>query len=260
MQHKHFIHNWRRFLNESKESEQNSNNKLLSNNSGIAKKAIYNSILAQNAFKDEALSESANATQFSLQFEISKSSSPDLRIVEKFVKSLYAGKRSAFLSYYDLSELKTMNLYLVKDKSAGFAIKQDGDIVCIHNNSDLKAISTLFLETAKKYGGSRGDHFDGFLSGLYRKHGFTDIYKVYQWDEQYKPDAWNFDAVDIFNPNTSIYAEARMKGKNVALKDISNLDKPVEIIAEDNFDVIIKPPDKINQYRHGRPDVVYRKL
>ena len=153
-----------------------------------------------------------------------------------------------------------MNLYLVKNKSAGFAIKQDGDIVCIHNNSHLKGISTLFLETAKKYGGSKGDHFDGFLSGLYRKHGFTDVYKVYQWDEQYKPDTWNFDPVDIFNPNTSIYAEAHMKSEDVILKNISIMNKPVEIVAEDNFPLSIVPPDKVNQYKYGRPDVIFRKL
>ena len=52
------------------------------------------------------------------------------------------------------------------------------------------------------------DHFDGFLSGLYRKYGFTDIYEVYQWEEQYRPDAWTYDTVDVFNEKTSIYSEA----------------------------------------------------
>lgn len=259
MQHKHFIHNWRRFLNENKGFEQESINKL-SSNPDVAKKAIYNSILAQNAFRDEALAESTNAPQVSLQFEISKASLPDLGIVQKFVKSLYSGKRSGFLSYYDEKEFEAMDLFLVKDQSAGFAIKQDGDIVSVHNNSELKKIAPLFLETAKANGGTKLDHFDGFLSGLYREHGFTDVYEVYQWDEQYKPETWNFDPVNIFNPKTSIYAEAHEKNKNVALQNISNLDKSVEIVAEDNFPLTIKPPDKIQQYRHGRPDVVYRKL
>lgn len=259
MQHKHFIHNWRRFINESKGFEQDSINKL-SNNPDVAQKAIFNSILAEDAFKNEALNESTNTPQVSLQFEISKASSPDLGIVQRFVKSLYSGKRSGFLSYYSEKEFESMDLFLVKNESAGFAIKQDGDIVSVHNNSQIKKIAPIFLETAKNNGGTKLDHFDGFLSGLYRSHGFTDVYQVYQWDEQYAPDTWNFDRVDIFNPNTSIYAEARMKSENVALQDISNLDKPVEIIAEDNFALSIVPPDKINQYRHGRPDVVYRKL
>lgn len=259
MQHKHFIHNWRRFLNESKGFEQDSGNKL-SNNPDVAQKAIYNSMLAQNAFKDEALSESLNAPQVSLQFEISKASSPDLGVVQKFVKSLYSGKRSGFLSYYSEKEFESMDLFLVKGESAGFAIKQDGDIVSVHNNSQIKKIAPIFLETAKNNGGTKLDHFDGFLSGLYRSHGFTDVYQVYQWDEQYAPDTWTYDRVNIFNPNTSIYAEARVSGEDVTLQDIKNLNKPVEIIAEDNFGVTFIPPDKINQYIHGRPDVVYRKL
>jgi hypothetical protein len=259
MQHKHFIHNWRRFLNESKGFEQDSIKKL-SNNSDIAQKAVFNSILAQDAFRGDVLSEAVNAPQVSVEFEVSNGSSPDIEIVQKFVKSLYSGKRSGFLSYYDEKEFEKMNLYLVKDKSAGFAIKQDGDIVSVHNNSDLKNMATLFLETAKKKGGTKLDHFDGFLSGLYRRHGFTDVYEVYQWDEQYKPETWSFDPVNIFNPNTSIYAEAYEKKENIPFQDISNLDKSVEMLAEDNFPVSIVPPNKINQYKYGRPDVICRKL
>ena len=47
----------------------------------------------------------------------------------------------------------------------------------------------MFLRTAKEKGGTMLDHFDGFLSGLYRRYGFTDVYEVYQWEEQYRPDA-----------------------------------------------------------------------
>ena len=87
-----------------------------------------------------------------------------------------------------------------------------------------------------------------------------DVYEVYQWDEQYKPETWSFDPVNIFNPNTSIYAEAYEKKENIPFQDISNLDKSVEMLAEDNFPVSIVPPNKINQYKYGRPDVICRKL
>lgn len=254
--------NWRRFINENEEVERSAKNDTLSNNPSIAKKAIYNSILAQDAFKMDAmaLSEGTQIAAPNVNFLVSEASKPDQQIVESFVKSLYSGKRSGFLSYYNLNEFMQMNIFLVEGAKAGFAIKQDGDIVSVHNNSDMKGLASLFLETAKKNGGTKLDHFDGFLSGLYRKHGFTDVYEVYQWDEQYKPDTWNFDKVDIFNPNTSVYAKAYEKENEVSLKNIDNLNKSVEVIAEDGFIISVNPSDKIQQYNYGRPDVIFRKL
>jgi hypothetical protein len=116
----------------------------------------------------------------------------------------------------------------------------------------LYGLGKVFIDKAISVGGSKLDHFDGFLSGLYRKYGFTDVYEVYQWDEQYKPQGWDYDAVDIFNPKTSIYAEG--------IEDKYNLGREVTVEAEDSFKIDIVPADKVNQYRHGRPDVIMRKL
>ena len=166
--------------------------------------------------------------------------------------SLYGGKRSGFLTYYSEADLRVMDLYLIKGNDAGFAIKDGDDIVSVHNNSPLKGLGSEFMRKAKEVGGRRLDHFDGFLSGLYRKYGFTDVYEVYQWEEQYKPKGWNYETVDIFNPKTSIYA--------TEIEGMSNVDREVEIKAEDNYEIEINPANKVNQYRYGRPDVILRKL
>jgi hypothetical protein len=114
------------------------------------------------------------------------------------------------------------------------------------------------MTKAKEVGGRRLDHFDGFLSGLYRKYGFTDVYEIYQWDEQYAPDAWNFEKVNIMDPSTSVYAEAL---EPLAYEDPDALpDESIEVEAEDDLKIDINPNLKYNSYKYGRPDVIMRRL
>jgi len=116
----------------------------------------------------------------------------------------------------------------------------------------LRGLGNEFMRKAKEVGGSKLDHFDGFLSGLYRQHGFTDVYEIYQWDEQYKPAGWNYDPVDITNEETSVYAKT--------IQDKYNVDKDMKVQAEDKFEIEINPANKVQQYRYGRPDVILRRL
>jgi len=102
------------------------------------------------------------------------------------------------------------------------------------------------------------DHFDGFLSGLYRKYGFTDIYEIYQWDEQYRPAKWNYDSIDITNSATSVYAKAIDELIYEDPETLPNEEVPVQ--AEDEYDIEINPNLKYNSYKYGRPDVVFRRL
>lgn len=212
-------------------------------------KISFNTLTAQSVFSDEAVLEEQTG---GYQYEVSLSSSPDEQVVQRFMDSLYAGKREAFLSAYSMDELKKMDLYLIEGENAGFAIKDGDDIVSVHNNSNLKGLSREFMRKAKEAGGTKLDHFDGFLSGLYRKYGFTDVYDVYQWDEQYKPKGWTYDAVDISNPNTSIYSGA--------IENMENLDREEVVRAEDDYEIKINPADKVLQYRYGRPDVILRRI
>lgn len=237
---KRLIENWKRFI---KEEEQASPSKV--------DEVSFNTMSAKSVFEDEGeINELQQGQDYT--YEVHTKQEPNPNVVERFAKSLYAGKRSGFLSYYSNEELAKMDLYLIEGENAGFAIKDGDDIVSVHNNSSLRGLGKVFIDKAISVGGSKLDHFDGFLSGLYRKFGFTDVYEVYQWDEQYKPQGWDYDAVDIFNPKTSIYAEG--------IEDKYNLGREVTVEAEDNFKIDIVPADKVNQYRHGRPDVIMRKL
>ena len=173
-----------------------------------------------------------------------------------------------FLTPYSMEDLAGMDLYVLGDHNAGFAIKDGDDIVSVHNNSSLKGLGSEFMRKAKEVGGTRLDHFDGFLSGLYRKHGFTTVYEVYQWDEQYRPEHWNYDPVDIFNSKTSVYAgpfqELMHADENpdISPGEIQQTlpDEEAQVDAESGVDVVLNPKLKYNSYLYGRPDVVFRRL
>ena len=247
---KKILNEWRRFLAEQ-------------NKQGIKKdkftETAANSISAMSVFGDGVLGE--NTTK--LEFESSLESEKKEEFIDRFQKSLYSGERSSFLSYYSREELSKMNLVLVIGHNAGFALKGGDDIVSVHNNSSLRNIGRDLMNAAIQYGGNKLDHFDGFLSGLYRKLGFTDVYGVYQWDEQYAPENWSYEPVDVFNGNASIYAEPL----NDLIHEDSPLDpqqtlpnKKYEVEAEDNYKIAINPNTKYNDYRYGRPDIIFRKI
>lgn len=221
-------------------------------------KAAFNSMMAASVFADGSLEEDAKA---SYELDVHTPSSPNPEVVERFFVSLYAGKRSGFLTYYQKEELADMHLYIIKGHNAGYALKGGNDIVSVHNNSEIKGLGKFFMESAKANGGTMLDHFDGFLSGLYRRNGFTDVYEVYQWDEQYRPSAWTYDSVDVFNENTSIYSQAMNALKQDSENPQGSLpNQDMEILAENNFKITINPNLKYNQYLYGRPDVIMRRM
>lgn len=228
--------------------------------SGEFTEVAFNSMMAASVFMDGTLEEDEEKP-VSYELEVSLPSNPDPEVIERFYVSLYSGERSGYLTYYKKEELAQMHLYLIKGHNAGFALKGGNDIVSVHNNSELRRLGKFFLNTAKEKGGTMLDHFDGFLSGLYRRNGFTDVYEVYQWDEEYRPEKWTYDRVDIFNPQTSIYSQAMEqleRGSGMPQKDLPN--EEIEVTAEDGFKITINPNLKYNQYLYGRPDVVMRRL
>jgi hypothetical protein len=236
--------NWRKYITESKARV-----------SARLSRTAYNTMSAMSVFNDEGI---LSEVEGQLDYEISLAENPVEEVVSKFNDSLYRGDRSGFLSYYSPQELARMDLYLLKGHNAGFAIKDGDDIVSVHNNSDLKGLGNEFMSKAKQAGGARLDHFDGFLSGLYRKYGFTSVYNVLQWDEQYKPESWNYDSVDVLNPETSIYASALSDLTYDNPDTLPNNEANLQV--ESNHNMVINPNLKHNSYKYGRPDVIYRKL
>jgi len=237
--------NWRRFLTEKPDEIANK-----------IKEIKFNSASALSVFRDNGTLAEEETKIF--DYEISLAENPDDTLVQRFDESLYSGKKTGFLSPYSPNELRMMDLYLLRGHNAGFAIKDGDDIVSVHNNSELSGLAREFMRKAKEVGGVRLDHFDGFLTGLYKKYGFTNVYEIYQWDEQYAPSEWSFEGVSVLNPATSVYAQAL---DEITFEDPETLpNKTIEVLAESGLKLDINPSLKYNSYKYGRPDVIMRKL
>lgn len=252
---KKLLENFKKFEDSEKRSQ------------GFANKSnetAANTMSAMSVFEEELLEEGYEPGQSNeIDYEVSEADEPDPEIARKFLDSLYSGKRAGFLSPYSIEELSAMNLYLVRGHHAGFAVKPDGDIVSVHNNSNLRRLGSEFMRKAIEVGGTKLDHFDGFLSGLYRKYGFTNVTEMYEWDEQYKPKAWTYSAVDILNPKTSVYSES-FKGMShqdsETSPDLTLSEESTIVVIEGGLEFEIVPKNKFNQYKYGRPDVIFRQI
>ena len=87
--------------------------------------------------------------------------------------------------------------------------------------------------------------------------------QVLQWDENYRPKYWEEEQLttNVMDPNRSIYAEAlkKMIYKTSKLSPQATLpNEMVKVTAEDGYSVTLNPNEKYNQYKYGRPDVIFR--
>ena len=117
---------------------------------------------------------------------------------EQFLESLNRSTRKPFLSKYTAEELKNHNVqtYQLNGYHIGYALKPDEDgvdIISVHNNEpNIKGVGDALIESAKANGGTKLDHYDGFLSDLYSKHGFEE-YDRDKWDDQYADPNWDYE-------------------------------------------------------------------
>lgn len=117
---------------------------------------------------------------------------------EQFLESLNSSTRKPFLSKYTAEELKNHNVqtYQLNGYHIGYALKPDEDgvdIISVHNNEpNIKGVGDALIESAKANGGTKLDHYDGFFSDLYSKHGFEE-YDRYKWDDQYADPNWDYE-------------------------------------------------------------------
>jgi hypothetical protein len=155
--------------------------------------------------------------------------------VDEFYNSYNKSKRISFLTPYTKEELSEFNLFKLNGYNIGFAIKKNGEIILVHNNEPkIGGIGDLLIKKAIEFGGNSLDHFDGFLTGFYKKNGFKFSDNLI-FDDKYAPDDWKYEPVDIYNEKTSIYVNERV----VSPEEFENAEK---------------------RYDEGRVDVVYRKL
>ena len=157
----------------------------------------------------------------------------------RYAESLYSSKRGSFLTPYSLGEFASMRLFKLKNYNIGFAVKSDGDIVAVHNNASVRGTGPELMKAAIRNGGSKLDHFDGFLTGFYEQNGFSKVVHIDAWNDEYAPEGWQYETVNIWDPRTSVY-EKELKKHN-RMDDV-----PRELRA------------KIQAYEAGKPDIVYR--
>jgi hypothetical protein len=120
-----------------------------------------------------------------------------------FMESLRKSRHPAALTWYTKEEYAGAGarLYKVAGFDAGFAIKADGDIVSVHNNTNIRGVAPSMIEKAKELGGDHLDHYDiGRLTKVYSDAGFEqlpdldDEHKgLYHWDDQFAPDNWDYE-------------------------------------------------------------------
>lgn len=158
---------------------------------------------------------------------------------QRFLASLNSSKRQSFLSPYSPEEFASMRLFKLEGFDIGFAVKSDGDIVSVHNNAGIRGAGQALMQAAIRNGGTKLDHFDGFLTGFYEKNGFGKVVNVDAWNDEWAPSGWEYEKVNIWDPRNSVYA------KELAKYDKMD-DVPTELRA------------KIQQYESGKPDIVYR--
>lgn len=190
-------------------------------------KLYYNQVLMNNVVED-TLFESIE--DVALSINTNNWDKDPLAFYQSFTSSFL----KEYLTPYTIDEIKKFDLYKVAGYNIGFAIKDDGNIILVHNNDKIKGIGNLLMKKAIQYGGKKIDHFDGFLTGFYLKNGF--IFKDNDpFLMEYCPDKWNFNPVDINNPKTSIYVNELKVNKN-----------------ELNIAKV--------RYDEGMPDIVYRTI
>ena len=111
--------------------------------------------------------------------------------------------RPQYFTPYTADDFSGFQLFKVKGLDAGFALK-GSDIIAVHNNSTTKGIAGKLLDKAVEAGGTHLDHFDGKLSSIYARH-FPEVYLTSPWDDQYAPEGWKYEPVDL---STSHFADA----------------------------------------------------
>lgn len=140
---------------------------------------------------DETINERSNNNTTEV-IELIQNDEFDINEIKEFRDSLYKSKRRGYLSEYSEEEFKDMTTYKVKGYDIGYAIKPDGDIVSVFNNSNVGGVGSELIKSAIRNGGTKLDHFDGWLSDFYEKLGFEE-YMRYTWDDQYAPENWNYE-------------------------------------------------------------------
>lgn len=233
-------------------TEQNYDLSRLSSNKKDSKMHYQRLFEQQQLMKSVFNVGSVNESQASVLNDIQNSVWEEQN-AKSFMDSLYSSKRVQFLSPYTEQEFSKMKLCKVKGEKIGFAIKSDGDVIAVHNNSSIGGLGAALMRAAIKNGGKKLDHFDGFLTGLYDANGFSKVVKKDLWNEEYAPSGWQYTPVDIFSPTNSAYA------KIPEIQTLKQNPKQEKAMINNRF-LSVGLVHAVQNYRDGRPSIIYREI
>lgn len=104
---------------------------------------------------------------------------------------------------YPIEEYQNFRLFLTEDRTGGFAIKPDGDIVSVFSAGGGQVQPMLSLATEE--GGTKLDCFDTVLPKIYDLNGFVETGRD-PWNDEYKPTIangaakdWDYETFKLYN-------------------------------------------------------------
>lgn len=111
---------------------------------------------------------------------------------EPFIVGRNKSKYLEFLTQYSAKELSEFTVRKVSGLDAGYAIKPDGDIINVFNNTTHKGMGAVTVIDAIQNGGKKLDCLDGRLVDLYTSLGFKEYNRI-PFDKQYAPVNWDYE-------------------------------------------------------------------
>lgn len=122
---------------------------------------------------------------------------------EEFITLRETSSRPEFLTPYSAEDMADWRRFTTND-GVGFAIKPDGDIVGVVNNSGKKGAGVDAVIEALVQGGKTLDCVGGHLSDYYPRFGFVENKaKRMAWDDVHAPKGWDYDKYG--RPNVYFY-------------------------------------------------------
>lgn len=120
------------------------------------------------------------------------------------------GDQGASVDVYD--SYKGMRLFMDPDGNAGFAVKPDGDVISVFNNSPQKGIVPQMVLLATQEGGRKLDAFDTILPHFYNRAGYEDTASL-AWDPTEAPMGWDEATMGTPHVAAMTYSpEGRIRG------------------------------------------------
>jgi hypothetical protein len=110
---------------------------------------------------------------------------------EQFAEQRDKSPKKEFMTPYKPEQMKDWDLNLTDD-GVGYALKPDGDMVGVFNNSGRRGAGEHAVIEAISKGAKTCDAIGGHLASYYKNFGFEETNRV-PWDDKEAPEGWNYE-------------------------------------------------------------------